>query len=102
MSIKHILTIVTAFIIGIVSSSIFFSQNIRNRPTKLLEKVALNYPKNLDNSSAQWFMKKNLMGEWENLMFIFGYIDDRGVCNFMLDIAQETDPEIEFRCTDVN
>jgi len=99
---KIYLSIIISFIIGVVFTSIFFNQNIKNKPKEFLNKVALNYPKNMDRSSAQWFMKKNLMGEWENLMFIFGYADDKSVCDFMLSIAKETDPEIEFRCKDVN
>jgi|AntRauTorckE6833_2_1112554.scaffolds.fasta_scaffold03670_9 hypothetical protein len=99
---KYILYVIISFVLGVMATSIFFNQSIKNKPEIFLEKTVLNYPKNVDRSSAQWFMKKNLMGEWENLMFIFGYADDRSVCDFMLGIAKETDPKIEFRCKDVN
>jgi len=99
---KIYLAIIISFVLGILFTTFFFNRNIKNKPELFLDKVALNYPKNFDRSSAQWFMKKNLMGKWENLMLIFGYADDKSVCDFMLGIARETDPEIEFRCKDVN
>jgi hypothetical protein len=99
---KIYLAIIISFIFGALFTSIIFNRDLKNKPEEYLNKVVLNYPKNMDRSSAQWFMKKNFMGEWENLMFIFGYVDDRSVCEFMLGIAKETDPEIEFRCKDVN
>lgn len=99
---KIYLAIVISFIFGVTLASILFNQNFKNKPEELLNRVVLNYPKNMDRSSAQWFMKKNFMGEWENLMFIFGYADDKSVCDFMLNTAKETDPDIEFRCKDVN
>ena len=97
-----LILVILALILGALIASIVFDQKFKNNPKVMLEKVASHYPKNVDKSSAQWFIMKNFMGEWEQMMLIFGYEDDKGVCDFMLAITKETDPEREFRCKDVN
>jgi len=65
------------------------------------EEAAREYPRGAYGEPAQWFVMKSLVG-WERMMFIFGYADDKEVCEHLAEVASEESPDREFRCEDAN
>lgn len=54
------------------------------------------------NDGAYWFEMQNLMdGQWEPVILVFGYVDDRAVCDWMISVGHEQNPGRRFRCTAV-
>ena len=91
------------FKIGIVLALIFVGLQINDNkdPILALEEAVSEYPRSTYGEPAQWFMMKSLVG-WERMMFVFGYVDDREVCEHLVEIASEESPDREFRCEDAN
>lgn len=50
---------------------------------------------------AQWFEMNSLEG-WERMVLVFGYADNRAVCDYLVRHGHETTPGRSFRCTPVN
>ncbi|WP_417248518.1 hypothetical protein [Celeribacter sp.] len=52
---------------------------------------------------ATWFEKKNVMGEWEKMMLIFGYAGtgDYAVCERLIELAAQDGSTEVFRCNPV-
>ena len=94
----------TITLIVLVATIFFFAgfyTNSLTAPETRLETAAENYPTGIAGVPAQWFMMKSLVG-WERMMFIFGYADDREVCEHLVEIGRKESPDREFRCDDAN
>lgn len=54
--------------------------------------------------TGYWFEMRNVLGEWEKMMLIFGYADpgDEAACNSILMFASAQNPDRKFRCNAVN
>lgn len=52
----------------------------------------------LANEGAYWFEMKNVAGEWEKMILVFGYAENKASCDFLLSYAQKTSPARMFKC----
>ncbi len=81
-------------------------QEVSNIPTPNqdvldLESAIKNYPRGTLNIPAQWFIMDTMVGA-EKMILIFGYADNKSVCEHMLKLAKEETPIRNFRCEDAN
>lgn len=88
------LTIVVTYM---TSPAIVHAQSTYNE----LESIVKNLPRNSLGLPAYWFEMNSLIG-WEKMMLIFGYANNRSVCNHMLKLANIDAPNREFRCVKAN
>jgi hypothetical protein len=103
--IKEILIIIlvatTFFFIGSSNKQDIVTNTSVDSTVVDFETAVKNYPRGSLDIPAQWFLMESLVG-WEKMMFIYGYVDDKEVCNHLAEIAKEESPERNFRCEDAN
>jgi len=87
---------VLALVLGLGAGYLIWqdNQNRRSASDKVLEFAS----ENLRDDQVYWLKKKNFVGQWEELILVFGYADNLSVCKFMLDYARETSPDQQFEC----
>ncbi|WP_306115482.1 MULTISPECIES: hypothetical protein [unclassified Roseovarius] len=51
-----------------------------------------------------WVEQKNVMGEWEKMIFIFGFADpgDEAACLRLVELAVSDSPAVEWRCKPID
>lgn len=103
-------TSVYIIILIVVAVSFFFiGSSIQSEPeqkneyitTAEFEKVVKKYPPGELNIPAQWFMMEGLVG-WEKMMLIFGYADNKTICEHLKNLAVQESPERNFKCQNAN
>ena len=56
-----------------------------------------------DPENGFWFeMQNQFSGEWDPVILVFGYADDKSVCDWMVSVGREENPGRQFRCTTVS
>lgn len=56
----------------------------------------------LGGKQTYWFEMSNMFtGQYEPVILVFGYVDNREPCEFMREYAQKTSPNRSFRCREV-
>lgn len=88
-------------VVGTIGALIGSSFKQDKDPVLKFEEAAQAYPTGTLGIPPQWFMMESLLG-WERMMFIFGYADNREICEHLVDVASEESPERRFRCDDAN
>ena len=66
-----------------------------------LKRSASNMPSGRLNIPNQWFLMKSVIG-WEEMMLIFGYADNKSICEHLVVIAREENPSRDYACLDAN
>jgi hypothetical protein len=92
------------YLIGQSHSEVVYVESLEITPSQEridFEYAAENLPRGGLDIPAQWFIMDGMAGE-EKMMFIFGYADNRSVCEHTLELAREEAPFRDFRCEDAN
>lgn len=55
-----------------------------------------------EHEDAYYFEKHAFEGSWLPTVLIFGYPNNAGACDFILQAASTADPALRFRCRPVN
>ncbi len=56
----------------------------------------------MQDEDKYWFkMKNRLDGSWNPVILIFGYADNKSACNFLLEYAEQTSPDVMFSCDEI-
>lgn len=56
-----------------------------------------------DPENGYWFeMQNSLDGQWDPVILVFGYADDRSVCDWLVKIGHDENPGRQFRCNAVS
>ncbi|HMA79130.1 MAG TPA: hypothetical protein VKP88_08545 [Candidatus Paceibacterota bacterium] len=99
-----VLTAGVFYLMGSLNSEVVYVESLEITPSQEridFEFAAESLPRGGLDIPAQWFIMDGMAGE-EKMMFIFGYADNRSVCEHTLELAREEAPWREFRCEDAN
>ncbi len=56
----------------------------------------------LEDRQTYWFEMKSLNIKWDPVILIFGYgVNNKSVCDFLLEHGRKTSPDRSFRCRQV-
>lgn len=58
--------------------------------------------KQLGSSKDYWLTKKNMLGEWEKTVLVFGHMDDYDVCNDLASLYMSKYPLDKYSCMATN
>ena len=100
-----VIVAVIFFFIGKYSSQSSVEESVDNMAIDEnivdFEKAVESYPRGTLGIPAQWVMMETIVG-WEKMMFIFGYADNKEICQHLVDVARDESPDRNFSCKDAN
>ena len=69
----------------------------REKPTtgEAIEKFV---NEDIKGSGSYWLEMQHSFGQWDKMILVFGYVDDRPPCNLIQEVAAEDTPNRQFRC----
>jgi hypothetical protein len=97
MNMKNIFFISAAILVPIFLSAC--EETPADRIKKFETRVAAN---RLGSSTDYWLVKNNRLGNWERVALVFGFADDRRVCEELLDLYARRYPSERYRCQPAN
>lgn len=56
----------------------------------------------IGSSSDFWLLKYNLLGEWERVTLVFGFLDDRAFCQDIATLYMQKYPAERYTCEKAN
>ena len=56
---------------------------------------------NAQNEGKYWFrMKNRINGNWNPVILVFGYVDNKAVCEKLIEAGKEDAPDVSFDCNE--
>ena len=83
--------------LGAVGLGVLLFLATREKPTtgEAIEKFV---NEDIKGSGSYWLEMENSFAQWEKMILVFGYVDDRTPCNSIQKIAAADAPNRQFRC----
>jgi len=83
--------------LGVVGFGVllFFATREKTTTGEALEKFV---NEDIKGSGSYWLEMQNSFGQWDKMILVFGYVDDRTPCNSIQKFAAEDAPNRQFRC----
>ena len=84
-------------LLGVVGffSLLYFATREKPDNTEALTKFV---HEDLKGSGSYWLEMKNVIGQWDKMILVFGYVDDREPCRLIKEFAEKNAPERQFQC----
>ena len=95
---KAALLVVALIVVGF--GFLIYKDNERKKSvSEQVIKFAESY---LEGKRTYWFEMSNMLnGQFDPVILVFGYWDNREPCEFMREYAQKASPNRSFRCREV-
>ena len=83
-----------------IAAAYFYGQSVDRQQT--LSSFVSTLPRNSLNIPKYWLEMRNSLGEWEQMILVSGYADNKSVCDALHDYAKKDSPNRLFICSAAN
>ena len=88
-------------LIALALSSLFAQADEYDEKFRVFKNAVTALPSGTLDIPAQWFLMKRATG-WEEVMLVFGYANNKSVCEHLIIVAKTESPNRGFVCLDAN
>lgn len=85
--------------IGFAAAYFYFNADHRQQT---LSAFVSDLPRGSLDIPMYWLEMRNVVNEWEEMILVSGYADNRTVCDVLNEFAKQDSPNRQFRCSPAN